>query len=146
MCHVSNYFSEFLWLLNVFFVLIVIRSYEAHLQSKTCLWIHCNVKFWIWSNSFLDIGHGVSCVKQFVSISMIAEILLLCLLQLEATKFIFLSWACLRIHCNSKFWICSNSFFDTGHDTLCEKNVQCFCDCSMSFFVLITNRSHNVHC
>ena len=89
MCHAPHNFSVFLWLLNFFFVLVAIRNYKVQFLSKTHLRAHCNFKSRIFSNSFLGTGHNAPCIKQFFSISMIAELLFSCLLWLRTKKFSF---------------------------------------------------------
>ena len=89
MCHAPHNFSVFLWLLNFFFVLVAIRNYKVQFLSKTHLRVHCNFKSRIFSNSFLGTGHNAPCIKQFFSISMIAELLFSCLLWLRTKKFSF---------------------------------------------------------
>ena len=132
-------------ILNVFFVLDVIRSYEFHLQSKTCLQFYCNFKFWICSNSFWDAGHDAQYIKQFLSVSMITECSFLWLLQLEAMKFRFIknmpaNWLKLQI-----FNLLKQFFRCRAWCVMFQTIFQYFDDYSTCFFVLIMIRSYKVH-
>ena len=113
--HASKNISEFLWLLNVFFVLVAIRSYKVYISSKTHLPMHFDLKFWIHSDSFLGAEKNASCVKWFISVSIVAEHHFF-LAIIRSYKLHVLSKTCLQMHCNFKFWIRTISFLLTGHD------------------------------
>ena len=116
MWHVSNNFPAFLWLLNVFFVLIMIRSYWVHLLSKICLRMHCNFTFWIFSSSFFR--HRTWRARHQMIFQCFYDywISFHVLTMIRSYEVHFLSETCLEMHCNFKFWICSNSFLGLGHN------------------------------
>ena len=133
MCRASNDFSAFLWSLNVFFAIAMIRSYEVHLQSEKHLQTHCNFKFWICSSSFLDMGHDASCVKWFFIISMITQCLFCACYDSKLWSSVFIKnmpASSLQLQILN---LLKQFFRRRAWRTTCQTIFQCFYDYSMPF-------------
>ena len=115
MCQIIFHYFYNCWI--SFFVLVAIWSNKAHFFiKKTCLRIHCNLKKINFTQQFFRQRAWSGTHQMFDRKFYDFWVSFSALTVVRGYVFYFLSRKCLRMHCNFKIWIFSNSFLGTGHN------------------------------